>query len=107
MTFTDDNTLAFGNQASLKSALDARDGKRATLDSNPQMAEQMAAVDGSPVWSILDQQGTQAMMRSALGDAIQNRRLRDSEKRNFRFALHHELRERSEVRPQAFLPRTP
>lgn len=69
MTFTDDNTLAFGNQASLKSALDARDGKRATLDSNPQMAEQMAAVDGSPVWSILDQQGTQAMMRSALGDA--------------------------------------
>jgi len=26
MTFTDDNTLAFGNQASLKSALDARDG---------------------------------------------------------------------------------
>ena len=38
MTFTDDNTLAFGTQASLKSALDARDGKRATLDSNPQMA---------------------------------------------------------------------
>ncbi len=69
MTFTDDNTLAFGTQASLKSGLDARDGKRATLDSNPQMAEQMAAVDGSPVWSILDQQGTQAMMRSALGDA--------------------------------------
>jgi hypothetical protein len=69
MTFLDDNTLAFGTQASLKSALDARDGKRPTLDSNPQMAEQMAAVDGSPVWSILDQQGTQAMMRSALGDA--------------------------------------
>src|SRR5258707_275483 len=65
MTFTDDNTLAFGTQASLKTALDARDGKRATLDSNPQMTEQMAAVDGSPVWSILDQQGTQAMMRSA------------------------------------------
>ncbi len=69
MTFLDDNTLAFGTTASLKSALDARDGKRATLDSNPQMAEQMAAVDGSPVWSVLDQQGTQAMMRSALGDA--------------------------------------
>jgi hypothetical protein len=69
MTFLDDNTLAFGTLPSLKSALDARDGKRATLDSNPQMAEQMAAVDGSPVWSVLDQQGTQAMMRSALGDA--------------------------------------
>jgi len=69
MTFLDEFTLAFGTQASLQSALDARDGKRATLDSNSQMADQMAAVDGSPVWSILDQQGTQAMMRSALGDA--------------------------------------
>jgi len=69
MTFLDDNTLAFGTQASLQSALDTRDGKRASLDSNPQMAEQMAAVDGAPVWSILDQQGTQFMMRSALGDA--------------------------------------
>ncbi|MBZ5657830.1 MAG: hypothetical protein LAO56_21420 [Acidobacteriia bacterium] len=69
MTFLDDNTLAFGTQASLQSALDTRDGKRSSLDSNPQMAEQMAAVDGAPVWSILDQQGTQNMMRSAMGDA--------------------------------------
>ncbi len=69
MTFLDDNTLAFGTQASLQSALDTRDGKRASLDSNPIMADQMAAVDGSPVWSVLDQQGTQNMMRSALGDA--------------------------------------
>lgn len=69
MTFLDDNTLAFGTSASLHSALDTRDGKRAALDSNPQMSDQMAAVDGAPVWSILDQQGTQAMMRSALGDA--------------------------------------
>jgi hypothetical protein len=33
------------------------------------MTDQMAAVDGSPLWSILDQQGTQAMMMSAMGDA--------------------------------------
>ena len=69
MTFLDEYTMAFGNQAALKSALDSRDGKRASLESNPQMADQMAAVDGSSVWSILDQQGTQAMMRSALGEA--------------------------------------
>ena len=69
MTFLDDNTLAFGNDASLKSALDTRDGKRNSLDANQTMADQMSAVDGSPVWSILDQQGTQVMMRSALGDA--------------------------------------
>ncbi len=69
MTFLDEYTMAFGNQAALKSALDARDGKRASLESNPQMSDQMASVDGSSVWSILDQQGTQAMMRSALGEA--------------------------------------
>jgi hypothetical protein len=69
MTFLDDNTLAFGTDSAVHGALDTRDGKRASLDSNPTMAEQMASVDGSPVWSILDQQGTQAMMRSALGDA--------------------------------------
>jgi hypothetical protein len=69
MTFLDDNTLAFGPQPSLQSALDTRDGKRQSLDSNSQMADQMAAVDGAPVWSILDQQGTQFMMRSALGEA--------------------------------------
>jgi len=69
MTFLDDNTIAFGPDASLKSALDTRDGKRPSLDSNPQMAEQMASVDGSPMWSVLDQKGTQAVMYSALGDA--------------------------------------
>ncbi len=69
MTFLDDNTMAFGQEAPLHSALDTRDGKRASLDSNPTMSDQMSAVDGAPVWSVLDQQGTQAMMRSAMGDA--------------------------------------
>ncbi len=69
MTFLDDNTLAFGESASLHSALDTRDGKRPSMDSNPVMTDQMSAVDGAPLWSILDQQGTQAMMFSAMGDA--------------------------------------
>ena len=69
MTFLDEYTLAFGTQPSLQSALDTRDGKRASLDSNARMADQMSAVDGSPVWSILDQQGTQNALRSAMGDA--------------------------------------
>ncbi len=69
MTFLDDNTMAFGQEAPLHSALDTRDGKRTSLDSNPTISDQMAAVDGAPVWSVLDQQGTQAMMRSAMGDA--------------------------------------
>ena len=33
------------------------------------MADMMSSVDCAPVWSILDQQGTQNVMRSALGDA--------------------------------------
>ena len=69
MIFLDDNTPAFGEEASLKSALDTRDGKRPSLDSNPVMSEQMAAVDSGPLWSVLDQQGTQAIMMSAMGDA--------------------------------------
>jgi hypothetical protein len=69
MTFLDENTLAFGSPDSLHSALDTQDGKRPAIDSNSVMTDQMAAVDGSPVWSILDQKGTQAMMFSALGDA--------------------------------------
>ncbi len=69
MTFLDDNTLAFGTTASLHSALDTRDGKRPALDSNSVMTDEMAAVDGSPVWSVLDQAGSQTMMFSALGDA--------------------------------------
>jgi hypothetical protein len=69
MTFLDDNTLAFGTPESLHSALDTRDGKRPSLDSNSVMTDQMSAVDGAPVWSILDQKGTQAMMFSAMGDA--------------------------------------
>ena len=69
MTFLDDNTLAFGTPASLHSVLDTRDGKRPSLDSNSVMTDQMSAVDSAPVWSILDQKGSQAMMYSALGDA--------------------------------------
>jgi hypothetical protein len=69
MSFLDENTLLFGDDGAVKGSLDARDGYTQTLDSNPQMSDMMAAVDGSPVWSLLDQQGTQNMMRSALGDA--------------------------------------
>ncbi len=69
MTFTDDNTLAFGTPDSLHSALDTRDGKRPSLDSNPVMSDQMSAVDGATVWSVLDQKGTQAIMFSAMGEA--------------------------------------
>jgi hypothetical protein len=70
MSFLDDNsTLVFGDQTGLDAALDTRDGKTLSLDTNGDMADMMPDVDASAVWSILDQQGTQNMMRSALGQA--------------------------------------
>ena len=69
MSFLDDSTLLFGDATALHAALDTRDGKTLSLDTNGNMADMMTNVDSAPVWSILDQQGTQNMMRSALGDA--------------------------------------
>jgi hypothetical protein len=69
MVFLDDSTLLFGEISAVKVALDTRDGEVLSLDSNQTMSDMMSDVDSSPVWSILDQQGTQNVMRSALGDA--------------------------------------
>ena len=69
MTFLDDSTLLFGEAVALHAALDTRDGKTLNLDTNGTMADMMTDVDDAPVWSILDQQGTQNMMHSALGQA--------------------------------------
>jgi hypothetical protein len=69
MSFLDDSTLLFGDSTAIRAALDTRDGQTLGLDTNGNMADMMSSVDSAPVWSILDQQGTQNMMRSALGDA--------------------------------------
>jgi hypothetical protein len=69
MSFLDDSTLLFGDLTGLRAALDTKDGQTLSLDTNGNMAEMMTSVDSAPVWSILDQQGTQNMMHSALGDA--------------------------------------
>jgi hypothetical protein len=69
MTFLDDSTLLFGDRSALQGALDARDGYGNALDSNNQIADMIGSVESGMVWSVLDQQGTQNMLRSALGDA--------------------------------------
>lgn len=69
MIFLDDNTLLFGDGTALKGALDARDGYANSLDSNSQVADLIGPVEQGTVWSVLDQQGTQNMLLSALGDA--------------------------------------
>jgi len=69
MVFLDDNTLLFGDGSAVKGALDARDGYASSLDANEQVAEMIGPVESGTVWSVLDQQGTQNMLLSALGDA--------------------------------------
>jgi hypothetical protein len=69
MSFLDDSSLLFGDSTAIRAALDTRDGQTLSLDTNGNMADMMSSVDSAPVWSILDQQGTQNMMHSALGDA--------------------------------------
>jgi hypothetical protein len=69
MTFLDDDTLLFGDSTAVHGALDARDGYIPTLDSNSNMVDMIGSVDSGTVWSVLDQQGTQNMLHSALGDA--------------------------------------
>jgi hypothetical protein len=69
MTFLDENSLLFGDSGAVKGALDARDGYTPALDSNSQVADMIGSVESGTVWSVLDQQGTQNMLLSALGDA--------------------------------------
>jgi len=69
MTFLEDNTLLFGDGSALRGALDTRDGYTTGLDSNSQVADMIGPVESGTVWSVLDQQGTQNMLISALGDA--------------------------------------
>ena len=69
MCFLDDSTLLFSDATAIRAALDTQNGLTLGLDTNGNMADMMTSVDSAPVWSILDQQGTQNAMRSALGDA--------------------------------------
>ncbi len=67
--FTDPSTMVFGTSEAVEKALDARDGIAPSLLSNAAMMDAMRTVDYEPLWSILDQKGTQIMMRQVLGEA--------------------------------------
>jgi hypothetical protein len=67
--FVDPSTMVFGDPDSVEKALDARDGIGPSLLNNAPMMDAMRSVDSEPLWSILDQKGTQTMMRQVLGEA--------------------------------------
>ena len=67
--FVDPSTMVFGDSEAVNKALDARDGIAPNLLSNGPMMDAMRTVDYEPLWSILDQKGTQTMMKQVLGEA--------------------------------------
>lgn len=71
VAFLNQTTMVFGDRSALKAALDARDGLAPNFLDNGDMVNEMIGVQQKAVWSLLDQKGTQTMMRSVLGDAAQ------------------------------------
>lgn len=69
MVFLDPITILFGEVAAIQGAIDVRDNGAASLASNNTIGDLITDIDSAPVWSVLDQKGTQNMMRSALGQA--------------------------------------
>src|SRR5262245_13406960 len=69
MIFLDDWTMLFGDEAAVQAALDARDGNRRSLNANGNVSDMIASVGQGTVWSVLDADGTEAMLKSALGGA--------------------------------------
>jgi len=67
--FVDASTMVFGSNDAVTHALDARDGTSPSLLTNPSMMDAMKTVDSDALWSILDEKGTQTMMRQVLGEA--------------------------------------
>jgi hypothetical protein len=69
LCFIDASTMVFGSSTAVKQALDVRDGMSPSMLTNGPMMDEMRTVDTEPLWSILDQKGTQTMMRGVLGEA--------------------------------------
>jgi hypothetical protein len=69
VVFLDASTIVFGEGPSLKGAIDVRDKGAESLASNNSINDLITDSDSATIWSVLDQQGTQYMMKSALGQA--------------------------------------
>jgi len=67
--FLDSATMVFGSTDAVGRVLDVRDGNARSMLTNSAMMDAMKSVDADPLWSILDQKGTQTMMKQVLGEA--------------------------------------
>lgn len=71
VVFLNQTTMVFGDKEAIKAAIDARDGFAPNFLTDSDLINNMGAVDGHAVWSLLDAKGTQTMMKSVLGEASQ------------------------------------
>lgn len=71
VVFLDQTTMIFGSLQAIRDSLDARDGIKPSFLANTAMQSLIPALQDEAVWSILDQKGTQEMMKSVLGQAAQ------------------------------------
>lgn len=71
VVFLDQTTMVFGALESIKDSLDARDSMTPSFLTNRTMQGLLPVLQDAAVWSILDQKGTQMMMKSVLGQASQ------------------------------------
>jgi len=69
LCFVDASTMIFGSKDAVTKALDARDGNTPSMLTNGTMMGAMQSVDSAALWSILDDRGTQVMMKQLLGEA--------------------------------------
>jgi len=69
LVFLDESTMLFGEPKAVKDGLDVRDGELPGVASSPDFAQNMADAQAAPIWSVLDQKGTQNMLREVLGQA--------------------------------------
>lgn len=71
VVFLDQTTMVFGSLEAIKDSLDARDGIKPSFLTNRAMLNLLPVLQDEAVWSVLDQKGTQEMMKSVLGQAAQ------------------------------------
>jgi hypothetical protein len=71
VVFLNQSTMVFGDKDAVKDALDARDGIAPNFLTDSDLVSEMVAVDQHAIWSLLNASGTQAMMKSVLGQASQ------------------------------------
>jgi hypothetical protein len=71
VVFLNQTTMVFGDKNAIRAALDARDGQTPNFLTDTDMVSEMVAVDTHAIWSLLNDKGTQTMMKSVLGQASQ------------------------------------